>query len=490
MIYVDNAATTRPTQAVIDAMLPCYREVFGNPSSLHTPGQKAAEALQKAREAVAVCLGASPKEITFTSGGSEADNQALRTAAAIGKKNGKTHILSTAFEHHAVLHTLKALEKEGFTVELLPVSPEGLITAEEVEKAIREDTCLVSVMFAQNEIGTILPIKEIGEVCRRHGVLFHTDAVQAAGHIKIDVREQNIDLLSISAHKFHGPKGVGALYARSGIRLTTLIEGGAQERSKRGGTENLPAIVGMAKALTDATEHLDENAAKVTKLRERLIEGLSKIPHSALNGDRNTRLPGTVNFCFEGIEGESLLLLLDAAGICASSTTCARCHRSGKTLSPASANSICKGGFSVMALYTETVMDHFQHPRNVGSIDDADGVGEVGNAKCGDIMKLYLKIEGDVIADAKFETFGCGSAIASSSIATEMIKGKTIDEAMRLTNREVVDALGGLPAHKLHCSVLADESIKAAIRDYYDKHGIAYDPADFPAASCAHCHEE
>lgn len=319
MIYVDNAATTRPTQAVIDAMLPCYREVFGNPSSLHTPGQKAAEALQKAREAVAACLGASPKEITFTSGGSEADNQALRTAAAIGKKNGKTHILSTAFEHHAVLHTLKALEKEGFTVELLPVSPEGLITAEEVEHAIREDTCLVSVMFAQNEIGTILPIREIGEVCRRHGVLFHTDAVQAAGHIKIDVREQNIDLLSISAHKFHGPKGVGALYARSGIRLTTLIEGGAQERSKRGGTENLPAIVGMAKALTDATEHLDENAAKVTKLRERLIEGLSKIPHSALNGDRHTRLPGTVNFCFEGIEGESLLLLLDAAGICASS---------------------------------------------------------------------------------------------------------------------------------------------------------------------------
>ena len=319
MIYVDNAATTRPTQAVIDAMLPCYREVFGNPSSLHTPGQKAAEALQKARETVAACLGASPKEITFTSGGSEADNQALRTAAAIGKKNGKTHILSTAFEHHAVLHTLKALEKEGFTVELLPVSPEGLITAEEVEHAIREDTCLVSVMFAQNEIGTILPIKEIGEVCRRHGVLFHTDAVQAAGHIHIDVKEQNIDLLSISAHKFHGPKGIGALYARSGIRLATLIEGGAQERSKRAGTENLPAIVGMAKALTDATEHLDENAAKVTKLRERLIEGLSKIPHSALNGDRYTRLPGTVNFCFEGIEGESLLLLLDAAGICASS---------------------------------------------------------------------------------------------------------------------------------------------------------------------------
>ncbi|MBQ7173083.1 MAG: cysteine desulfurase NifS [Clostridia bacterium] len=319
MIYADNAATTKPSKAVIEAMLPYFEEVYGNPSSLHTPGQKAAEALQLAREKIAACLGASPKEITFTSGGSEADNQALRSAAYLGKRNGKTHILSTAFEHHAVLHTLKALEKEGFTVELLPVSPEGLVTAEQVETAIREDTCLVSVMFAQNEIGTIQPIGEIGEVCHRHGVLFHTDAVQAAGHIAIDVRDLNVDLLSLSAHKFHGPKGVGALYARSGIRLSSIIEGGAQERGKRAGTENLPAIVGMAKALEDATAHLEENAQKVTALRERLIEGLSKIPHSALNGDRYARVPGTVNFCFEGIEGESLLLLLDMAGIAASS---------------------------------------------------------------------------------------------------------------------------------------------------------------------------
>lgn len=272
-----------------------------------------------ARDRIAKCLNASPREIYFTSGGSEADNQAILSAARLGERKGKKHIISTAFEHHAVLHTLKKLEKEGFTVELLPVGPIGTVTAQQVKDAIREDTCLVSVMYANNEIGSILPISEIGAVCREAGVLFHTDAVQAAGHLPIDVKAQNIDLLSLSAHKFHGPKGTGVLYARQGVFLTNLIEGGAQERGKRAGTENLPAVMGMAAALEDACAHLDENAKRVSALRDRLIDGLSKIPHSALNGDPVNRLPGNVSFCFEGVEGESLLLLLDAKGICASS---------------------------------------------------------------------------------------------------------------------------------------------------------------------------
>ena len=272
-----------------------------------------------ARDRIAKCLNASPREIYFTSGGSEADNQAILSAARLGERKGKKHIISTAFEHHAVLHTLKKLEKEGFTVELLPVGPIGTVTAQQVKDAIREDTCLVSVMYANNEIGSILPISEIGAVCREAGVLFHTDAVQAAGHLPIDVKAQNIDLLSLSAHKFHGPKGTGVLYARQGVFLTNLIEGGAQERGKRAGTENLPAVMGMAAALEDACAHIDETAKKVSALRDRLIDGLSKIPHSALNGDPVNRLPGNVSFCFEGVEGESLLLLLDAKGICASS---------------------------------------------------------------------------------------------------------------------------------------------------------------------------
>ena len=272
-----------------------------------------------ARDRIAKCLNASPREIYFTSGGSEADNQALLSAARLGERKGKKHIISTAFEHHAVLHTLKKLEKEGFTVELLPVGPIGTVTAQQVKDAIREDTCLVSVMYANNEIGSILPISEIGAVCREAGVLFHTDAVQAAGHLPIDVKAQNIDLLSLSAHKFHGPKGTGVLYAHQGVFLTNLIEGGAQERGKRAGTENLPAVMGMAAALEDACAHLDENAKRVSALRDRLIDGLSKIPHSALNGDPVNRLPGNVSFCVEGVEGESLLLLLDAKGICASS---------------------------------------------------------------------------------------------------------------------------------------------------------------------------
>lgn len=318
-IYVDNAATTKTSRTAIEAMLPYFDKIYGNPSSLHSVGQAAADALRKAREEAAEVLGCEPNEITFTSGGSEADNQALVSAAAIGARKGKKHIISTAFEHHAILHTLKKLEKEGFEVTLLYVHENGMVSAQQVADAIREDTCLVSVMYANNEIGSIQPIAEIGAVCKEKGVIFHTDAVQAVGHVHINVKEENIDMLSLSAHKFHGPKGVGLLYARKGVRLTNIIEGGAQERGKRAGTENIPGIVGMVAALKEANANIDANAEKVSALRDRLIEGLEKIPHSALNGDRTKRLPGNVSFCFEGIEGESLLLLLDAKGICASS---------------------------------------------------------------------------------------------------------------------------------------------------------------------------
>lgn len=318
-IYADNAATTKTSRTAIDAMLPYFDQIYGNPSSLHHVGQAAAEALVKARQDIADCLGCEAREIYITSGGSEADNQALRSAAYYGAKKGKKHIISTAFEHHAILHTLKQLEEEGFEVTLLDVHETGRITAQEVADAIRPDTCLVSVIFANNEIGTIEPIAEIGAVCREKGVLFHTDAVQAVGHVSIDVKAMNIDMLSLSAHKFHGPKGIGVLYVRKGVLLRSLINGGAQERNKRAGTENLPAIVGMAAALKEACANLDKNAAYLTSLRDRLIEGLSQIPHSVLNGERIERLPGNVHFCFEGIEGESLLLLLDAKGICASS---------------------------------------------------------------------------------------------------------------------------------------------------------------------------
>ena len=318
-VYADNAATTKMSRASIDAMLPYMDKIYGNPSSLHSEGQRAAEALQSARERIAACLGCTAAEITFTSGGSEADNQAIVSAARAGEKKGKKHIVSTAFEHHAVLHTLEALRAQGFEIELLPVGERGTVSAEQVRRAIREDTCLVSIMYANNEIGSVMPIGEIGKICSEKGVLFHTDAVQAAGHLEIDVKAQNIDMLSLSAHKFHGPKGIGVLYARRGIRLTNLIEGGAQERGKRAGTENLPAIMGMAAALEEACAHMEENSAKVSRLRDRLISGLSEIPHSALNGDTENRLPGNVSFCFEGIEGESLLLMLDAKGICASS---------------------------------------------------------------------------------------------------------------------------------------------------------------------------
>ena len=318
-IYADNAATTRLSDTALKAMLPYMQEEYGNPSSLHSVGQRAQEALTDARARIAARLGCQPTEVIFTSGGSEADNQAIRSVAAFGKMKGKTHIISTAFEHHAVLHTLEALDKEGFTVTLLDVHEDGMVSAQQVEEAITDETCLVTIMYANNEIGTVQPIAEIGDVCRRHGVLFHTDAVQAVGHLPVNVAEQNIDLLSLSAHKFHGPKGIGVLYARRGVPIFPLIHGGAQERNRRGGTENIPAIVGMAAALDEACDHLDEDTAQLCALRERLIAGLSQIPHSVLNGHREHRLPGTVNFCFEGIEGESLLLLLDDKGVYASS---------------------------------------------------------------------------------------------------------------------------------------------------------------------------
>lgn len=318
-IYADNAATTKMSRRAVQAMVPYMTEIYGNPSSLHSEGQHAAEALESARTRIAKLLGAEEKEILFTSGGSEADNQAILSAARQGEKAGKKHIISSAIEHHAVLHTLDRLKKEGFEVTLLETGGDGILRPEQVAQAVRPDTCLVTIMYANNEIGTIQPVKEIGAICREKGVLFHTDAVQAAGHIPIDVKNDNIDMLSLSAHKFHGPKGIGVLYFRKGIPLVNLIEGGAQERGRRAGTENIPAIMGMAEAFEEASEHLDEKAAKLTGLRDRLIDGLSEIPHSILNGDRSLRLPGNVNFCFEGIEGESLLLLLDDKGICASS---------------------------------------------------------------------------------------------------------------------------------------------------------------------------
>lgn len=318
-VYADNAATTKLSENALNAMMPFMKEIYGNPSSFHTAGQQAKEYLEQAREDIADLIGAKPREIYFTSGGSEGDNQAIRTAAYIGAKKGKKHIISSKFEHHAVLHTLSALEKEGFSVTLLDVYSEGIVKPEDVENAITEDTCLVTIMTANNEIGTVQPITEIGEICRKKGVLFHTDAVQAVGHIPVHVNDMNVDMLSASAHKFHGPKGIGFLYVKSGIPLKNMIEGGAQERGKRAGTENMPAIIGMAAALKETVDNLDENAKKVSAMRDRLIDGLQRIERSRINGDLSHHLPGTLNMCFEGIEGESLLLLLDRRGICASS---------------------------------------------------------------------------------------------------------------------------------------------------------------------------
>ena len=362
-VYADNAATTQISEHALQAMMPAFREHYGNPSSLHTLGQNQNELLQDARARVAKCLGCEPREIYFTSGGSEADNQAIRSAAAYGARKGKKHIISTPFEHHAVLHTLDQLIKEGFEVTYLDVKEGHNITAQQVKDAIREDTCLVTTMYANNEIGSVLPIAEIGAICKEAGVPFHTDAVQAVGHIAINVKEQNIDMLSLSGHKFHGPRGVGALYCRKGLPLVNIIEGGAQERGKRAGTENTPAILGMTAAMEDACANLEENNAVSRKHRDRLIEGLSKIPHSALNGDPVNRLPGNVSFCFEGIEGESLLLLLDAQGICASSgsaCTSGSLDPSHVLLSIGRVHDVAHGSLrlSVCHLNTDEEVDH------------------------------------------------------------------------------------------------------------------------------------
>ena len=362
-VYADNAATTQISEHALQAMMPAFREHFGNPSSLHTLGQNQNELLQDARARVAKCLGCEPREVYFTSGGSEADNQAIRSAALYGAKKGKKHIISTPFEHHAVLHTLDKLVKEGFEVTYLDVKEGHNITAQQVKDAIREDTCLVTTMYANNEIGSVLPIAEIGAICKEAGIPFHTDAVQAVGHIAIDVKAQNIDMLSLSGHKFHGPRGVGALYCRKGLPLVNIIEGGAQERGKRAGTENTPAILGMAAAMEDACANMEENNAISRKHRDRLIEGLSKIPHSALNGDPVNRLPGNVSFCFEGIEGESLLLLLDAAGICASSgsaCTSGSLDPSHVLLSIGRVHDVAHGSLrlSVCHLNTDEEIDH------------------------------------------------------------------------------------------------------------------------------------
>ncbi len=319
MIYADHAATTKMSETAKLAMLSAIEENWYNPSSLYTPGQQASGVLMDARVRISRCLGCLPKEIYFTSGGSEADNQAILSAAAIGKRQGKMHIISTAFEHHAVLHTLKKLEKEGFEVTLLDVGESGIVDPSQLEKAIRPDTALVTIMYANNEIGTIQPIQEIGAICRKNGVLFHTDAVQAVGHLPINIEKDQVDMLSLSAHKFNGPKGIGVLYAKTGVFLTNLIEGGGQERGKRAGTENLPAIVGMAAALEEACALQKERSIYVTKLRDQLIAGLKKISGALLNGDETRRLPGNVNFCFPDTEAEGLLLLLDNKGICASS---------------------------------------------------------------------------------------------------------------------------------------------------------------------------
>ena len=362
-VYADNAATTQISEHALQAMMPAFREHYGNPSSLHTLGQNQNELLQDARARVAKCLGCEPREIYFTSGGSEADNQAIRSAAIYGARKGKKHIISTPFEHHAVLHTLDQLIKEGFEVTYLDVKEGHNITAQQVKDAIREDTCLVTTMYANNEIGSVLPIAEIGAICKEAGVPFHTDAVQAVGHIAINVKEQNIDMLSLSGHKFHGPRGVGALYCRKGLPLVNIIEGGAQERGKRAGTENTPAILGMTAAMEDACANLEENNAVSRKHRDRLIEGLSKIPHSALNGDPVNRLPGNVSFCFEGIEGESLLLLLDAQGICASSgsaCTSGSLDPSHVLLSIGRVHDVAHGSLrlSVCHLNTDEEVDH------------------------------------------------------------------------------------------------------------------------------------
>ena len=504
MIYLDNAATTKTAPEVVDAMLPYFSEYYGNASTIYSLGAESKKAMDHARQTIADSLGAKPEEIYFTAGGSESDNWALKATAEAYASKGK-HIITTKIEHHAILHTCEYLEKRGFEITYLNVDRDGLISLDELKAAIRPDTILISVMFANNEIGTIEPIAEIGEIAKEHGVLFHTDAVQAYAQVPINVDEMHIDMLSASGHKLNGPKGIGFLYIRKGVKIRSFVHGGAQERSRRAGTENIPGIVGLGAAVERAMRIMDTKTRKEIELRDYLIGRLeNEIPHCWLNGHRTKRLPNNINFSFLFIEGESMLIMLDMKGICASSgsaCTSGSLDPSHVLLAIGLKHEEAHGSLRLtlseestkeeMDIVAEEVMDHFQNPRNVGEIEDASGVGTVGNAKCGDIMRMFLDIdENGIIREAKFKTFGCGAAVATSSMATELVKGKTIQEALQVTNKAVMEALDGLPPVKVHCSLLAEEAIHAALWDYAEKHHIKIEGLEKPKNDISEGEEE
>ena len=528
LIYLDNAATTKTAQEVVDAMLPYFTENFGNPSSVYSFAAGNKEVISKQREIIADALGAKGKEIYFTAGGSESDNWALKATAEAYASKGN-HIITTKIEHHAILHTAEYLEKKGFEITYLNVDENGVVKLDELKAAIRPTTILISVMYANNEIGTIQPIKEIGAIAKEHGILFHTDAVQAFGQVPINVDECNIDMLSASGHKLNGPKGIGFLYIRTGVKIRSFVHGGGQERKRRAGTENVPGIVGIGTATARAVRTLEERTAKEKELRDYLSERvMTEIPYTKLNGHRTDRLPNNTNFSFQLIEGESLLIMLDMKGICGSSgsaCTSGSLDPSHVLLAIGLPHEIAHGSLRLTLseettkedidyvvdslkeivtrlrnmsplyedfvkknklqeekkMYSAKVMDHFEHPRNVGEIENASGVGTVGNAKCGDIMRIYLDIdENEIIQDVKFKTFGCGAAVATSSMATELVKGKTVREAMQVTNKAVMEALDGLPPVKVHCSLLAEEAIHAALWDNAQKNGIEIEGLEKP----------
>ena len=527
MIYLDNAATTKTAPEVVEAMLPYFTEFYGNASTVYDFAANSKAAIAKARQQIADVIGAKKEEIYFTAGGSESDNWALKATFEAYKNKGN-HIITTKIEHHAILHTCEYLEKErGAKVTYLDVDENGFIDLDELQKAITPETILISVMAANNEIGTLEPLKEIGQIAHEHGILFHTDAVQAFGQIPINVDEFNIDMLSSSGHKINGPKGIGFLYIRKGVKIRSFVHGGAQERKRRAGTENVPGIVGYGLAAERANKSMKERTAKEIEIRDHMISRiLTEIPYVRLNGDKVKRLPNNVNVSIQFIEGESLLLMLDNFGICASSgsaCTSGSLDPSHVLLAIGLPHEIAHGSLRMTLseettmedvdfvvdklkditanlrsmsplyedllksrknnkntcqeekiMYSEKVMDHFQHPRNVGEIENASGVGTVGNAKCGDIMRIFLDIDDEthIIKDCKFKTFGCGAAVATSSMATELVMGKTIEEAMEVTNKAVMEALDGLPPVKIHCSLLAEEAIHAALWDYAEKHHI------------------
>ncbi|KAI4453401.1 cysteine desulfurylase family member [Holotrichia oblita] len=511
-IYLDNAATTKTRPEVVEAMLPYFTELYGNPSSIYEFASQNKKAVNQARGIISKVLNADEKDIYFTGGGTESDNWAIKETAEAYKEKGN-HIITSAIEHHAVLHTCEWLEKQGFEVTYIRVDENGVLKLDELKAAIRPTTILISVMFANNEVGTIQPVKEIGEIAKANNILFHTDAVQAFGQVPIDVEELNIDMLSASAHKVNGPKGIGLLYIRKGLKLRSFIHGGAQERHRRAGTENVPGIIGFGKAIEIAAETMEERTEREIKLRDLLIERiLAEIPYTRLNGHRMKRLPNNANFSFQFIEGESLLIMLDMENICGSSgsaCTSGSLDPSHVLLGIGLPHEIAHGSLRLtlshetteeeikytiekireivdklrrgIIMYSEKVMDHFSNPRNVGEIENASGVGTVGNAKCGDIMRIYLDIDQDgVIKDCKFKTFGCGAAVATSSMATELVMGMHINEALKVTNKAVMDALDGLPPVKVHCSLLAEEAIHAALWDYAQKHNIIIEGLEQP----------